>query len=95
MVVATRTDGTTAWVKSNASSAANTYCNANRAIKLEPITTFPALNMQSRLRRLRFPVNPLIDDVERNTLCGRYAKADTGSMGGFRPARREAVQKSF
>ena len=27
-------------------------------------------------------------------LCGSYAKADTGSMGDFRPARREVVHKS-
>ena len=27
-------------------------------------------------------------------LCGSYPKADTGSIGGFRPARREVVPKS-
>lgn len=32
--------------------------------------------------------------VPRYGLCGSYPKADTGSIGGFRPARPEVVPKS-
>jgi len=54
MVTAIRTDGTTARVESNASSAANTYCNADRPLNLS-LSQLSGINVQSRLRFLANP----------------------------------------